>query len=188
MDESTPREGFALQQFLQDNQLSMLESIMPYIGEHLRKPLALSIKFLEIRKILTEFDDEEKLSACGLENNSPNIDSLLTTIRNNSTPEMAEQIDQILTIRNIMKMYQTYNELIKNNPDIFSAISSLSNSNNNNNNNTQEMLLKLLPLLMSNQNKESSTNAVEESDSFINTLNEILKVQEKDEEEEEEEA
>lgn len=188
MDESTPREGFALQQFLQDNQLSMLESIMPYIGEHLRKPLALSIKFLEIRKILTEFDDEEKLSACGLENNSPNIDSLLTTIRNNSTPEMAEQIDQILTIRNIMKMYQTYNELIKNNPDIFSAISSLSNSNNNNNNNTQEMLLKLLPLLMSNQNKESSTNATEESDSFINTLNEILKVQEKDEEEEEEEA
>lgn len=187
MDESTPREGFALQQFLQDNQLSMLESIMPYIGEHLRKPLALSIKFLEIRKILTEFDDEEKLSACGLENNSPNIDSLLTTIRNNSTPEMAEQIDQILTIRNIMKMYQTYNELIKNNPDIFSAISSLSNSNNNNNN-TQEMLLKLLPLLMSNQNKEASTNAVEESDSFINTLNEILKVQEKDEEEEEEET
>lgn len=186
MEESTQKEGFALQQFLQDNQLSMLESIMPYIGEQLRKPLALSIKFLEIRKILTEFDDEEKLSACGLENNSPNIDSLLTTLRNNSTPEMAEQIDQILTIRNIMKMYQTYNELMKNNPDIFSALSSLSNSNsssNSNNNNTQEMLLKLLPLLMSNQNKESSTNTENESDSFINTLNEILKAQEKDEEE-----
>lgn len=186
MEESTQKEGFALQQFLQDNQLSMLESIMPYIGEQLRKPLALSIKFLEIRKILTEFDDEEKLSACGFENNSPNIDSLLTTLRNNSTPEMAEQIDQILTIRNIMKMYQTYNELMKNNPDIFSALSSLSNSNsssNSNNNNTQEMLLKLLPLLMSNQNKESSTNTENESDSFINTLNEILKAQEKDEEE-----
>lgn len=177
MEESTQKEAFALQQFLQDNQLSMLESIMPYIGEHLRKPLALSIKFLEIRKILTEFDDEEKLSACGLENNSPNIDSLLTTLRNNSSPEIAQQIDQILTMRNIMKMYQTYTELMRNNPDIFPANYSSANSNNGN---TQEMLLKILPLLMSNQNKEPSGNT--ESDSFINTLSEILKAQEQDEE------
>ncbi len=177
MEESTQKEIFALQQFLQDNQLSMLESIMPYIGEQLRKPLALSIKFLEIRKILTEFDDEEKLSACGFENNTPNIDSLLATLRNNSNPEMAEQIDQILTMRNIIKMYQTYTELMRNNPDIFPANYSSSNSNNGN---TQEMLLKLLPILMSNQNKETSANT--DSDSFINTLSEILKAQEQDEE------
>ncbi|MGN0466534.1 MAG: hypothetical protein ACI4F9_09355 [Lachnospiraceae bacterium] len=177
MEEIIQKENFALQQFLQDNQLSMLESIMPYIGEHLRKPLALSIKFLEIKKILTEFDDEEKLSACGLENSPPNIDSLLTALRNNSSPEMAEQIDQIITMRNIMKMYQTYTELMKNNPDIFSSSYSSSNSNNGN---TQEILLKLLPLLMANQSKEQNEN--KESDSFLHTLNEILKVQEQEEE------
>lgn len=176
MEESLQKEAFALQQFLQDDQLSMLESIMPYIGEHLRKPLALSIKFLEIRKILNEFDDEEKLSACGLENNSPNIDSLLATLKKNSSPEMAEQIDQILTMRNIIKMYQTYTEITRNNPDIFSGNYSSFNSSNGS---TQETLLKLLPFFMSNQNKEASTNL--ESDSFINTLNEILKTQEKDE-------
>lgn len=192
MEESTNQDVFSLQQFLRDDQLSMLESMMPYIGEHFRKPLALSIKFLEIKKILTEFDDEEKLSACGLENNPTNLDSILAALKNNCTPEMAEQIDQIITMRNIMKMYQTYKELTKNNPDLFSSNffspnqssspfgnifngSNIKNGNGMNGGNDINSGNRI-----NNGNIGNGING--ETISFIQTLNDILKTQEKDEE------
>ncbi len=193
MEESTNQDVFSLQQFLRDDQLSMLESIMPYIGEHFRKPLALSIKFLEIKKILTEFDDEEKLSACGLENNPTNIDSILAALKSNCTPEMAEQIDQIITMRNIMKMYQTYKEITKNNPDLFSSNFFSPNQSASPLNNLFNMSGNPNASGMNSQSRASNNNEINnksginnginsETISFIQTLNDILKTQEKDEE------
>ena len=59
-----------LSRLISDDNLTILENIIPHCNANLGKFLALCLKISEMQKIMEGFDDSERLSACGFENNS----------------------------------------------------------------------------------------------------------------------
>lgn len=94
-DSSSP-----LSRLINDDNLTILENVIPYCNTNLGKLLALCLKFSEMQKIIEGFDDSERLNACGFENNSTDIESILRSVRSSVSEEKARQIDNILQILN----------------------------------------------------------------------------------------
>ena len=53
--------------FFRDDSSNMLEDALPYLPPMLKKTAAMYIKLTELSKIANEFDNEQTLSACGLD-------------------------------------------------------------------------------------------------------------------------
>jgi hypothetical protein len=115
--------------FLDEPTLNMLHSALPYVGGTLRKPLALYIKLLEMNRILTDFDREDVLSACGFEDNSPNLEQMLKAIKAAGGKNAGPQIDSALNLIQFFRMYQSCMELMNNNPELMGLINNLMNQN-----------------------------------------------------------
>ena len=80
-----------LSRLINDDNLTILENIIPHCNANLGKFLALCLKISEMQKIMEGFDDNERLSACGFENNSQDIASILRSVRNSVSEEKAHQ-------------------------------------------------------------------------------------------------
>ena len=100
-DSSSP-----LSRLINDDNLTILENVIPYCNTNLGKLLALCLKFSEMQKIIEGFDDSERLNACGFENNSTDIESILRSVRSSVSEEKARQIDNILQILNFSRFYE----------------------------------------------------------------------------------
>ena len=98
-DSSSP-----LSRLINDDNLTILENVIPYCNTNLGKLLALCLKFSEMQKIIEGFDDSERLNACGFENNSTDIESILRSVRSSVSEEKARQIDNILQILNFSSL------------------------------------------------------------------------------------
>lgn len=149
--------------FFRDDSSNMLEDALPYLPSGLKKTAALYIKLTELSNIANEFDDEETLSACGLDQNNASMEMLLNAMKLRAPKETSAQIDQMLQMMQMMKMYQTYQDFMKTNPNL-SPNSSSSGDN--------DMLSKLMPMLMS-QNQSQTQNQSPNND-FMTQLNQIL--------------
>lgn len=148
-------------QFFRDDSSNMLEDALPYLPASLKKTAAIYIKLTELSHIAHEFDNEETLSACGLDQNDGSMEMLLNAMKMRAPKDTAAQIDQMLQMMQMMKLYQAYQDFIKSNPNLTS--SSPKNTNDN-------MFSKLMPLLMSQgQQNQSAPNS-----DFMNQLNQIL--------------
>ena len=99
-DSSSP-----LSRLINDDNLTILENVIPYCNTNLGKLLALCLKFSEMQKIIEGFDDSERLNACGFENNSTDIESILRSVRSSVSEEKARQIDNILQILNFSRFF-----------------------------------------------------------------------------------
>lgn len=147
--------------FFRDDASNMLEDALPYLPPTLKKTAAMYIKLTELSKITNEFDNEQTLSACGLDQDNASIEMLLNAMKMRAPKETASQINQILQMMEMMKLYQNYQNFINTNPE---AVSSLPSNTEN------DTFSKLMPLLMSqNQKASSSPNS-----DFMNQLNQIL--------------
>lgn len=147
--------------FFRDDASNMLEDALPYLPPTLKKTAAMYIKLTELSKIANEFDNEQTLSACGLDQDNASIEMLLNAMKMRAPKETASQINQILQMMEMMKLYQNYQNFINTNPE---AVSSLPSNTEN------DTFSKLMPLLMSqNQKASSSPNS-----DFMNQLNQIL--------------
>ena len=148
-------------QFFRDDYSNMLEDALPYLPASLKKTAAIYIKLTELSHIAHEFDNEETLSACGLDQNDGSMEMLLNAMKMRAPKDTAAQIDQMLQMMQMMKLYQAYQDFIKSNPNLTS--SSPKNTND-------DMFSKLMPLLMSQgQQNQSAPNS-----DFMNQLNQIL--------------
>lgn len=107
-----------LSRLISDDNLTILENIIPHCDTSLGKFLAICLKISEIQKIMNGFDDSERLSACGFENNSQDIESILRSIRNSVSEEKARQIDNILQILNFSRFYEKYNQILSEHPEL----------------------------------------------------------------------
>ena len=107
-----------LSRLITDDNLTILENIIPYCNTNLGKFLALCLKLSEMQKIMEGFDDSERLSACGFENNSQDVESILRSIRNSVSEEKAHQIDNILQILNFSRFYEKYNQILAEHPEL----------------------------------------------------------------------
>ena len=148
-------------QFFRDDSSNMLEDALPYLPASLKKTAAIYIKLTELSHIAHEFDNEETLSTCGLDQNDGSMEMLLNAMKMRAPKDTAAQIDQMLQMMQMMKLYQAYQDFIKSNPNLTS--SSPKNTND-------DMFSKLMPLLMSQgQQNQSAPNS-----DFMNQLNQIL--------------
>lgn len=147
--------------FFRNDSSNMLEDALPYLPPSLKKTAAMYIKITELSHIAREFDREETLSACGLDQNDASMEMLLNAMKMRAPKETASQIDQMLQMMQMMRMYQTYQDFMKSNPNLSSSPQNSSND---------DMFAKLMPLLMSQgQQKNPSPN-----NDFMNQLNQIL--------------
>ena len=112
-DSSSP-----LSRLINDDNLTILENVIPYCNTNLGKLLALCLKFSEMQKIIEGFDDSERLNACGFENNSTDIESILRSVRSSVSEEKARQIDNILQILNFSRFYEKYNQILSEHPEL----------------------------------------------------------------------
>lgn len=153
--------------FFRDDSSNMLEDALPYLPPNLKKSAALYIKFHELQNIMEDFDDEDTLSACGLDQNDASMEMMLTAMRMRAPKETAAQIDQLLQMMKMAKMYQSYQDFLKTNPN---ASAPAGNSSAD-----SDMMAKLMPLFMSQSQpgKQEPSNAP--NSDLLNQINQILK-------------
>lgn len=80
-----------LESITNSKSLSMLESLIPFVDYPLKLPLALFIKFSEIKLIINAFRSSENLSRLGLHNNSNSSTDILCALTGMS-PEMLKML------------------------------------------------------------------------------------------------
>ena len=107
-----------LSRLVSDDNLTILENIIPCCNPNLGKFLALCLKVSEIQKIMTGFDDSERLNACGFEDNPQDIESILRSVRSAVSEEKARQIDSILQVLNFSRFYEKYNQILAEHPEL----------------------------------------------------------------------
>lgn len=112
--------------------IQMLKAAVPYFHPIHAQKLAMLAKMLEFKSTMNIFH-EEQISICSVSNgNRPNIEDILRDIRKYCAPSEAEQIDQFLNMFNAIRLYNQYNDLVKNS-DFSNIMSSFSNVNSKNN-------------------------------------------------------
>lgn len=121
-----------LSRLLNDDNITILEGIIPYCPPSLGRALALQMKLMEMQKIISGFNDEPYLKACGFEDQTVDIESLLRSLRQSVSEEKRKQIDTILNMIHFSKMYQTYQEIISSHPELLKGQERPDDSNQNN--------------------------------------------------------
>lgn len=132
MDDFSQETLNPFDRFLSNPSLDMLNSALPYVGEHFRKPLALYIKIMEIQRIISDFDKEEILTACGFEEQKPNLEAMLKAMKAASGKEAQPQLDSMLQMLNFIRTYQSCMDLMQTNPELIQLIGSLMNQKETN--------------------------------------------------------
>lgn len=140
MNSNVSRQDSPLSRLLEDDTLTILETILPYCRPHLAKILAVQMKLLEIQKIMTGFDDEPRLRACGFEDSSADVESVLRSLRHSVSEEKAGQIDSILNFIRFSRIYQNWQETMQNHPELMQLLNQNFSSGNkkSNENNSEE--------------------------------------------------
>ena len=167
-----------LSRLVNDDNLTILENVIPCCSPNLGKFLALCLKVSEMQKIMTGFDDNERLSACGFEDNSQDIESILRSVRGAVSEEKARQIDSILQVLNFSRFYEKYNQILSEHPELVRTPVSASAENqtnsdtnpfadpslffllnslmNNSDGNQNEKLKQVMNLAQNSENKDIS--------------------------------
>lgn len=99
--------------FFRSDSSNMLEDALPYLPTNLKKMAAIYIKLTELSKISTEFDNQQTLSACGLDQNPESMELLLNALKLRAPKETADQIEQILQMMQMFEVYQNYQQFVK---------------------------------------------------------------------------
>ena len=123
MSSNVSRQESPLSRLLEDDTLTTMETILPYCRPHLAKLLAVQMKILEIQKIMSGFDDEPRLRACGFEEPSADVESVLRSLRNSVSEEKAQQIDAILNFMRFSRMYQSWQQTMESHPELKQLLS-----------------------------------------------------------------
>ncbi len=123
--------------FLKNPELDMLNAALPYVSGRMRTPLALYIKITEMNRIVSDFDREDILSACGFEQNTPDPEMMLKAMKMAGGNQSNPQIDQLLSMMNMLKTYQKLHEMIQNNPELLNLLSNMMNQAPNGGNTKQ---------------------------------------------------
>lgn len=93
-----------LEQMLQNSNLNLLEAALPYVDLHIRRPLAMYIKFSELTEVMTGLEDEDTLTACGLNEQGMNYEMMLQAMKMTASKEQSGKIEQITQLMNLTKI------------------------------------------------------------------------------------
>lgn len=132
MDARTDYSETPLSRLLSDDNIMIMENLIPYCNSSLGRALAIQIKLMELNKIITASEDRPFLRACGFEEKKDSIESMesmLRTLKNSVSEEKASQINSILQMIQFSRMYQQFSEITKEHPEFFGGQNSGGSSN-----------------------------------------------------------
>ena len=112
-----------LARLLEDDDLLLMEQLLPFCRPPVAKFLAVQMKVMEIQKIIAGFDDEPYLHACGFDDSSADLETVLRSLRPSLSEEKTRQIDSILQVIQFSRLYQTWQETMHNHPELVEFLS-----------------------------------------------------------------
>ena len=179
-----------------DENLFLLESLIPYVDYSMKLPLAFMVKFMELKKIMHTFSRRSSICACGMHQEAGDIKDVLLQICKQTNHKGFSQINQMFDMMNSMEMAksmmsmmeamkqsETENQEEKTEEEIHSKTQQTDNprgqqeelneSIEQKKNETVDMFSSFLPMLM-NQAPEN-TKSSELYDSLMDILNQADK-------------
>lgn len=97
MEQEKPKHVNALDAMVQDRQLQMMKTAVPYINPSSQGTFAFFIKFMELRRTMSVFGGSNSLQMCSApETAEPLAIQLLSTMLDFSTEQERENIDTLL--------------------------------------------------------------------------------------------
>ena len=119
----------SLDRLLKNPKTDMLLSALPYVSNQMEAPLALAAKILELNHIMETAQEGGVLKSCGFEKNAPDPEAMLRAMKMAGGSNAGPQIDQMLNMLNLVKTYQTFNDMLNHNPEMVSLLHSFSKMN-----------------------------------------------------------
>lgn len=113
-----------LEEKLSDNTANLLKAAIPYVQPPQARALALTAKFLEFKKTLICFSDDNELSICSVSGKRPSPEEMLCDLRKYCDSSQAEAIDKMLGMLKMGKLYEKYQELASS-PEFSKILNSL---------------------------------------------------------------
>ena len=101
-----------LARLLEDDDLLLMEQLLPFCRPPVAKFLAVHMKVMEIQKIIAGFDDS-----------SADLETVLRSLRPSLSEEKTRQIDSILQVIQFSRLYQTWQETMHNHPELVEFLS-----------------------------------------------------------------
>lgn len=110
MELENQKNVIELDTLIQDRQLQMMKAALPYINSSTQKSIAFFIKFMELQRTVSLFNNpENSLQMCSIsENEEPRHLQMLNALREFCTEKEQEHIDMLV---NYMQMFSAYETL-----------------------------------------------------------------------------
>ncbi len=102
-----------LDKLLHNDNIYLLESMIPYVGYELKFPLVLLIKFFEIKKLHYYFSDRNKINSCGLHNDNHDFSNIIHEFENMDHFSKSSSISQIINMYKSMEMFKKMNAMME---------------------------------------------------------------------------
>ncbi len=102
-----------LDKLLHNDNIYILESMIPYVDYEYKFPLVLLIKFFEIKKLHYYFSDKGKIKSCGLHSNNHDFSTMVKDFENSDYFPSSSPISQMLNIYKYMEMFKNMNSMME---------------------------------------------------------------------------
>lgn len=109
MEQETQNNVISLDSLIQDRQLQMLKAAVPYINNPNQKTMAFLIKFMELQRTVTLFNNASpSLQMCAVpENEEPLPLQMLNALREFCTEKEQETLDMLMNYVQMFSAYET---------------------------------------------------------------------------------
>ena len=93
-----------LDNLIRDDRLFIMEAIIPFVDDNMKAPLAMYIKFMELKAILEALRDPGYVNSCGLHKDINNQDDIFSSLANCGLMGGKEQLENMKKAMNVMNM------------------------------------------------------------------------------------
>ena len=98
-----------LDNLIRDDRLFIMEAIIPFVDDNMKAPLAMYIKFMELKAILEALRDPGYVNSCGLHKDINNQDDILSSLAGCGFPDIRDQFASMKKAIDMMKTMEAMN-------------------------------------------------------------------------------
>lgn len=93
-----------LDNLIRDDRLFIMEAIIPFVDDNMKAPLAMYIKFMELKAILEALRDPGYVNSCGLHKDINNQDDIFSSLASCGLMGGKDQLENMKKAMNMMNM------------------------------------------------------------------------------------
>lgn len=99
-----------LDNLIHDDRLFMLETILPFVSDNMKAPLAMYIKIMELQSVLSSLQDKNYMEHCGLHKDINNQDDILSSLADCGLMDVKSQFANIKKMMDMIKIMEASKE------------------------------------------------------------------------------